>query len=325
VPWQQAPRSLAAPRDAAEPPPWLRPGARVGYTSRSTGRVMEVVVEKVSKLRREVTITFMGDRNTWKIIPFSMILGGSSPLVPLERERERGSVPGAADRATGSSGGASAGAAAVDKDTLLRRAQQSNLDKDELLRRVVKPRAGPALAAPLVGGMMSKVIPDQAITASSYFMNSSRHGLGQMWRARIDNTDSAWRAAADDAGQCIRWDLGGIRRITKVQTKGSIMDPHWVTQFELSHSLDGKTWARIPRSFRGNVDQDTLAEHELAPPVEARVVRLHPTAWHEHVALRAELLGVEAEGELVEDGASDSPASVRVTAGPANRSRSRRR
>jgi len=263
---------------------------------------MEVVVEKVSKVRREVTVTFLADRHTWKCIPFSLISSRSSPLVPL---------------------GPAGGSCKTSKDVVLHHARELEPSKDELYRHALKPSrpmVSTPLPSPLVGGMASKMIPDSAITASSYFMNNPRHGLGQMWRTRINNTDAAWRAACDDTVQCLRWDLGGIKQITKVQTKGNFTDGHWVTGYKLSCSTDGNSWKRLENTFTGNSDQDTLVENELLPPIVARFVRLHPTTWHEHISLRVELLGFLAE-ETCE--VSNDAADACSSEGPSMKGRSR--
>lgn len=280
-------------RDTGDLPNWVAVGECVGYLSKSTGRVMEVFVEKVSKLRREVTITFAEDRNSWKTIPFQMILNPGGPLVPL------GPMAGQADKEE----------------------HRVEAAKDDVHEH--GPAVPHLVSSPLVGSQISKEIADKSITASSYYMNNPRHGLGQMWRVRLANTDTAWRAAVDDAAQCVQFDLGGLKCVTKVQTKGCFTDSYWVTRFELSYTNDGSHWTRLATSFLGNTAKDTLAESEISPPIKARMVRLHPTAWHEHVSLRAELLGFEVEEPtaIVDD--EPSPAGP-AAAGKA-RSRSPRR
>jgi len=268
------------------------------YTSRTTGRVMEVIVEKVSKVKKEVTIIFLEDRATWKTLPFSMILSRSSPLAPLRN----------------SSSSARATAVSAAKVETPRQPLRPEPAREVTLQQV-RPLEPPR-PEPLVGRINNKLIPDSSITASSYFMNNPRCGLGQMWRTRIDNMDSAWRARADDAAQCVKWDLGSVKRVTKVQTKGCFVGKHWVKRFELSYSLDGTSWTRLSSSFEGNEDEDTLAESDIEPPLSARLLRLHPTAWHEHVGLRAEFFGLDAEDEADEAAAATPPDSPAIVEGP---------
>mmetsp|Transcript_19659 Transcript_19659/g.53924 ORF Transcript_19659/g.53924 Transcript_19659/m.53924 type:complete len:353 (-) Transcript_19659:11-1069(-) len=260
-------------------PDWIQSGVRVGYMSRSSGKLCEVVVESVSHAKNEVKITFAEDREVWKCIPFSMILSRSSPL---RRLAEKG--------------------AARNVNEMLHSAQASSIDKGLLLQRVVGqdnavPKEAPAVSEPLIGTMTKKVIPDSAITASSYFMNSASHGLAQMGCTRIDSTSIAWRPASDSANQCIRWNLGSVRQITKVQTKGSPVGDHWVTSYKLSYTTDGTNWMQLSTAFAGNEDKDTLAENAIEPPIVASIVRLHPMTWHGHIGIRAELLGFTPEAK----------------------------
>merc|ERR1719498_271807 len=62
-------------------PPWLKIDAHCCYLSKSTGKVMEVIVEMVNHQKCEVEITFVEDTKVWKVIPFSVIGGNDSPLL----------------------------------------------------------------------------------------------------------------------------------------------------------------------------------------------------------------------------------------------------
>jgi len=292
APWQV---KEASP---GELPSFIRPGDRVAYTSRSTGKTLEVVIENVSRPKREILITFADDRKVWKCIPFNMVLSRACPLMPLSHGRG-------------------------EKSEVQHRALPEMLNR-EVPQSLEAPDTTCAYPLPLVGGMLTKVIADDAIVASSYFMNNPRHGLGQMWRSRINCTDGAWRAAADTAAQCIRWDLGEVKQVMRVQTKGCFTEPHWVTEFELSHSEDGKSWTRCG-PLLGNNDQDTLMEHELDPPLRARMVRLHPTKWHGHVSLRAELLGLATPVALPGPQLEEPKDACCAVAAASSRSRSPRR
>jgi len=43
--------------------------------------------------------------------------------------------------------------------------------------------------------------------------------------------------------------------------------------------------------FVGNSDQNTIVKHPLIPPIEAQYIRLIPTDWNHHIAMRMELYG----------------------------------
>eukprot|EP00928_Gymnodinium_smaydae_P092406 TRINITY_DN76278_c0_g1_i1.p1 TRINITY_DN76278_c0_g1~~TRINITY_DN76278_c0_g1_i1.p1 ORF type:complete len:358 (-),score=98.44 TRINITY_DN76278_c0_g1_i1:169-1242(-) len=287
-------------------PEWIKPNARLGYVSRSSGKMSEVIVDKVSRAEAVVKIVFAADRGTWKGIPFSMILSRMNPLRKLGEKGPR----------------------AGEMNNLLDRAQASQVDKSIMLQRLAPTSSSSAATGvveapvpqPLVGGIARRVVPDAAISASSYFMNNPRHGLGQMWRCRIDNTDSAWRANVDSQNQCVRWDFGGVRQLVRVHTKGSAVEDQWVTEYDLSYSEDGVTWTRLGKTFLANEDRDSVAEVVLDPPIRASSVRLHPLAWHEHISLRCEFHGFEeadaAAGDLDVESA-EGPAGPMIGPEPA--------
>jgi len=130
---------------------------------------------------------------------------------------------------------------------------------------------------PLVGICTDRVIPDEAITASTYLsVNGKRdlYGKGEMWRSRLDNNEStSWMGNNDDDGygksiggffdSYIQWDLGGLKTIEAVQTKGcAVVVPNirsfykqdkgpeqhaWVSGYRLSYSIfDDSDWTTHP-------------------------------------------------------------------------------
>lgn len=109
-------------RVQAELPSWVKVDAHLCYSSRSTGKVVEVVVEMVNHNKCEVEITFAEDSKVWKVIPFSFIASDSTPLL--------GPWPPGSGKAS--------------KDDLLRQAQHSKPDKAEMIRRLQESSA-PAL------------------------------------------------------------------------------------------------------------------------------------------------------------------------------------
>mmetsp|Transcript_9240 Transcript_9240/g.21663 ORF Transcript_9240/g.21663 Transcript_9240/m.21663 type:complete len:252 (+) Transcript_9240:103-858(+) len=64
-----------------ELPQWIKVDSHLCYLSKSSGRMMEVVVEMISHVKREVEITFVEDNKIWKVIPFSTIASDANPLL----------------------------------------------------------------------------------------------------------------------------------------------------------------------------------------------------------------------------------------------------
>ena len=50
--------------------------------------------------------------------------------------------------------------------------------------------------------------------------------------------------------------------------------------------------------FRGNRDRNTVVMHILKPKIEARVIRVHPVRWVNHISMRVEFYGRAAGRSL---------------------------
>ena len=90
-------------------------------------------------------------------------------------------------------------------------------------------------------GVQKRRIHDSAMTAFSHAGPGS-----EPWRARLDVgfQSEAWRAGEDASEQYLQIDLGTTHNITHVATQGrhATEGSCWVTQYNLSHSLDGSSW-----------------------------------------------------------------------------------
>mmetsp|Transcript_24482 Transcript_24482/g.42838 ORF Transcript_24482/g.42838 Transcript_24482/m.42838 type:complete len:213 (-) Transcript_24482:3-641(-) len=75
------PRSAEPQRTNVELPAWIKTDAHLCYLSRSSGKVLEVIVEMVNSAKCEVEITFADNASVWKVIPFSVIAGSGNPLL----------------------------------------------------------------------------------------------------------------------------------------------------------------------------------------------------------------------------------------------------
>eukprot|EP00931_Biecheleriopsis_adriatica_P074372 TRINITY_DN48447_c0_g1_i1.p1 TRINITY_DN48447_c0_g1~~TRINITY_DN48447_c0_g1_i1.p1 ORF type:complete len:939 (-),score=171.85 TRINITY_DN48447_c0_g1_i1:131-2947(-) len=144
----------------------------------------------------------------------------------------------------------------------------------------------------LVGNSDRRVIPDESITASSYYGDQSEYGKDAMWRSRMDCDDVPWCAAASNSDQWIQWDLGEEKLVAMVFTKGrNDWSEQYVKTFYLSYSGDGIVWEKHPKEMVGNDGCSPTGGDQVDPPIVARFVRLHPISWNNHIALSAELHG----------------------------------
>eukprot|EP00440_Ansanella_granifera_P065895 gb/GFBE01071469.1/.p1 GENE.gb/GFBE01071469.1/~~gb/GFBE01071469.1/.p1 ORF type:complete len:172 (+),score=37.25 gb/GFBE01071469.1/:1-516(+) len=63
-------------------PPWIQVDAHLCYKS-NTGKILEVVVEKISVAKGEVKVTFADNPKIWKIIKIDAVTSKDSPLLGL--------------------------------------------------------------------------------------------------------------------------------------------------------------------------------------------------------------------------------------------------
>ena len=83
------------------------------------------------------------------------------------------------------------------------------------------------------------------------------------WRARLDvgYQSEAWRAGEDTSEQYLQIDLGASHNITHVATQGRHGEREarcWVTQYNLSYSLNGSTWEIYRKDEEVKVMQSVL-------------------------------------------------------------------
>ena len=119
-----------------------------------------------------------------------------------------------------------------------------------------------------------------------------RHSTGQL------NGKQGWSAGANDQNQWLELDLGLIMPVAGVMTQGrrttsiyyaNANSDQWVTKYKVSVSQDGNSWQPVDggREFDGNNDGETHVKRLFASTVQARYVRIMPTAWQNHITMRA--------------------------------------
>lgn len=80
-----------------ELPAWIHVDAHLCYLSRSSGKVMEVIVEMVNHVKCEVEIKFVEDQSVWKVIPFVACVGDGSPILGPWKGESTAPAPSTAD------------------------------------------------------------------------------------------------------------------------------------------------------------------------------------------------------------------------------------
>eukprot|EP00961_Rhodomonas_salina_P021509 288907-Rhodomonas_salina.1 len=90
----------------------------------------------------------------------------------------------------------------------------------------------------------------------------SGHGRGRL------DSPKCWAAQVNDQNQWLQLDLGALRYVDGVATKGRAEWDQWVTAYRMSVSADGSTWEDVDEGaeFSGNNDRNTLVTNHFETP-----------------------------------------------------------
>ncbi|XP_019936674.2 coagulation factor VIII isoform X1 [Paralichthys olivaceus] len=144
-------------------------------------------------------------------------------------------------------------------------------------------------------GMKSGRIEDSQITASDHIDN---------WEPGLARLDQSGYINAWMGKNSMSWIQVDLRRPTLlhgVQTQGvsSKLKDHCITIFNVSYSLDKRTWTTYKGNrtrnniFEGTTDSSSVKTNPFSPPFVARYVRIQPLDFKQRPALRMELLGCD--------------------------------
>ncbi|KAG6461849.1 hypothetical protein O3G_MSEX012891 [Manduca sexta] len=147
---------------------------------------------------------------------------------------------------------------------------------------------------------------DQPLPDSSYSASSKASELFAPHNAKLfsrpnDVSAGSWNPQISDKNQYIQVELPTREPIYGVVMQGSPLFNQYVTSYEVLYGDDGHTFSTVDgpdgksKVFRGPVDNNTPLKQMFEPPIEAKVVRIHPLTWHDDIAVRMELIGC---GEL---------------------------
>ncbi|GFS45227.1 hemocytin [Trichonephila inaurata madagascariensis] len=146
---------------------------------------------------------------------------------------------------------------------------------------------------PLIDG--PNPVPDTNLKASSSISPNSGPNAARFNKKGFKG--KAWTPAESNEKQFIEVDLGDVRGVYGIATKGKEFSPEWVTSYQLLYSTDGASYSYYQdesdnnKVFRGNFDESTEVKHVFKRPFEAKLVRLEPLTWEKKISLRLELLG----------------------------------
>ncbi|XP_067057395.1 uncharacterized protein [Acropora muricata] len=146
-----------------------------------------------------------------------------------------------------------------------------------------------------IGVQDPSIIPDNQMTASSYYSSSYYPHFGRLhdirgggWAGSVPSNPSDW----------LQVDFGRIALVCAVETQGDTYGNEWVIDFSLSFSSDGASWF-YSRDSQGNkmvftrMGNNSYVDRQTLPaPMSARYIRFHPISQHSWNTLRVEVYEV---------------------------------
>lgn len=108
-------------------------------------------------------------------------------------------------------------------------------------------------------GMEDRRVPDQLITASSFYNYYCAPRNARLHQRRVGRLGGAWCAKRSDRRQWLKIDFGGLTRVSRIATQGRQNADQWVTSYYVSYSIKGyrfvtyKEYGRTKVSNKYNV------------------------------------------------------------------------
>ena len=133
------------------------------------------------------------------------------------------------------------------------------------------------------------VIPDSALTSSSYYNNDQRFTalqarlFKQTYQSPIGR--GAWIPSANDQNQYLQVDLGRVTQVSGFVIMGRQFDGHRVSQYWVAYSNDGTQWSDVTESGSAKVGMVFLflfpfSNFALTQIPHEHVPKLHVNTCH---------------------------------------------
>jgi len=165
-------------------------------------------------------------------------------------------------------------------------------------------------------GLENRNIKSADVSASSFYGDIEEYGPNN---ARLNYRGTAWQPLHERIGEWVQVILPTIMTVTGVATQGSSEADKWVTEYKVRY-LTGEKWAYVggasPEEFSGNVDRNSVIQHDFKLPFKTSKVRIYPQNWKGAMAMRVELYGrtCDPTADGTPAAAAQGPGSAAVVA-----------
>eukprot|EP01132_Coremiostelium_polycephalum_P007975 gene7975-9809_t len=140
------------------------------------------------------------------------------------------------------------------------------------------------------------------------FIGLNYHNSGQ----ELNPHSSAWKPA-HDSDQYIIAGSDNLKNFThiKIQGRADATYDEYVKSYKVEYSNDGISWNEYNKGqiFKANSDRDTIVTNALVPPIMAKSIKILPIDYHNHVAMRLEIIYRSLPISITKTGKVSSPNS----------------
>lgn len=102
-------------------------------------------------------------------------------------------------------------------------------------------------------GMEDYRVPDQLITASSFYTYYCAPRNARLHQRRVGRLGGAWCVKRSDKRQWLKVDFGGLTRVCRIATQGRQNSDQWVTSYYVSSSIKGYRFVTYKENRRTKV------------------------------------------------------------------------
>jgi len=137
-----------------------------------------------------------------------------------------------------------------------------------------------------------EVNPEESARTYSSVWGGDPPGTGHA--VSMLDSGQAWSAVNSQLGEWMQIDLRSDFWVAGVitQGRGHSSQDQYVTSYRVEYSRDGASFSSVAGEFAGNdgVREDDRVQSTFPAAVQARYIRIYPTAWNNHMSMRAGVL-----------------------------------
>lgn len=143
---------------------------------------------------------------------------------------------------------------------------------------------------PRVPGLIPAIESGMIVTASSVWAPGYDTSRIRLNFSGNREGSASWCAASNDVNQWVQVSSFKVKRWVKISTQGRGDQDQYVSSYRILYSPNGLSWfyADNGKVFKANINNTQVVTNTFDEPFLAKVVRLEPVTWKNHISLRME-------------------------------------